>query len=382
MSWSEGEQRAWGDLVGHIYDAALDDRLWAGLADLIAMAFAATSAVIKLHGANDVVQLLELTPNLVVPEHLQAWATSWHGHDLWVERSKAFGMSRVVTSQELVSEREQRSSGFYHEWLDYLCIHHMIGAVFPADGAAIGVLGIHRPVSAAAFAEQDRRRMAFLLPHLQRALQLGQQMAQTSLHRQVALETLDALDTGVLIVDQACRIVHANAVAEAMLHGGDGLLLHGNCVAAPNLTVQRCLETAVRGSVATAAGGLAPAANAIRIDRPGRAAITAAITPLRPHWPRLTWQHPLALILLRDPEYPPIVIDRLRDLFGLTRSESIIAAELARGRALPQIAESVGIGLATVRSHLKQILLKTGTNRQGEAIALVDRSIAAMRGAG
>jgi DNA-binding CsgD family transcriptional regulator len=35
----------------------------------------------------------------------------------------------------------------------------------------------------------------------------------------------------------------------------------------------------------------------------------------------------------------------------------------------------MGIGLATVRSHLKRILAKTGTHRQAEAVALLARSV-------
>jgi DNA-binding CsgD family transcriptional regulator len=34
--------------------------------------------------------------------------------------------------------------------------------------------------------------------------------------------------------------------------------------------------------------------------------------------------------------------------------------------------------MATVRSHLKQILVKTGTNRQAETVALIARSVAVL----
>jgi len=73
---------------------------------------------------------------------------------------------------------------------------------------------------------------------------------------------------------------------------------------------------------------------------------------------------------LRDPE-APIAAARLGDLFGLTRAESAVAAALGRGAAPDEIAADLGIGLATVRSHLKRILAKTGTHRQAEAVALL-----------
>lgn len=50
---------------------------------------------------------------------------------------------------------------------------------------------------------------------------------------------------------------------------------------------------------------------------------------------------------------------------------------LAGGAAPAEIADSLGIGIGTVRTHIKQILLKTGTSRQAEAVAIIARSVGA-----
>jgi DNA-binding CsgD family transcriptional regulator len=82
----------------------------------------------------------------------------------------------------------------------------------------------------------------------------------------------------------------------------------------------------------------------------------------------------MCLVFIRDPQ-APIAVSRLRDLFGLTRTEGLVAAALAQGHALDDIAAGMDIGVATVRSHLKRILAKTGTHRQAEAVALMARSV-------
>lgn len=104
-------------LIGRFYEAAADDALWAGIAADVSETLDSTSAVLKLHGADDDVRLLEHTENLRVANEKQSWAAHWHQKDLWVERSARFGVSRIVTDHDLVSPAEQRKSGFYQEWL-------------------------------------------------------------------------------------------------------------------------------------------------------------------------------------------------------------------------------------------------------------------------
>ncbi len=365
-------------LIGHLYDAAVDDRLWSGMAARIAAAFDSTSTVMKLHGSDARVQLVESTDNLVVPDRLQDWATDWHSRDLWVERSVTFGMSRIVTDHDLVSEDEQRWSGYYQEWLRELDIHHMIGAVFPTGDGTMGVLGVHRTQGAGGYGDADRQKAAYLLPHLQRALRLGQTLAAAALTQTATLAALDRLDTGVLAVDRSGRIIHANALAEDILAASREIgVLNGRlCVKRPALHDR--LLSLVRASADIAAGRSVAPASALAIPRDGRLPLTLTSAPFGAGATRFAHLRPMALVFLRDPEHPTLSAQTLCDLFGLTRTEAAIAVDLGGGRALEDIARRHGIGLATVRSHLKRILSKTGTNRQGEVIALIGRSVAAL----
>jgi DNA-binding CsgD family transcriptional regulator len=363
-------------LIGRAYDAALDETLWAGMAGRIAAALGSTSAVVKLHGAGDQVRLVEATANLDAPD--KAWAEHWHSRDLWVRRSMGVGLSQIVIGDELVTREEVGRSAFYREWLPALDIHHMIGAVFPAEGGAVGVLGVHRPADASAYGEADRAAMGLFLPHLNRALRIGQRMAQVSFTAADAFDSLDAVDTGVVIADGRGAVRHASAVAQAMLARSEGLAVRHGRLGAASPATQTRLEAMLKDALAMAAGQrLAPPAT-LRIDREGRTSWTLAVAPLRPRWAALALSEPLALVLLRDPEFPPYRLDHLRSLFGLTLMEALTASELARGRSLEEIAHALSVGLGTIRTHLKQVLSKTGTHRQAEAVAVIARSVAAL----
>lgn len=363
------------DLIDHLYDAAVDERLWAGLASRIAEVFDSSSTVVKIHGDDGCVHLLETTANLVIAAPEQAWADYWHRNDLWVERSVATGLSQVITSEEIVSKEEQRQSAYYQEWLRRLEIHHMLGATFPVVDGQIGVLGIHRPHTANQYTEDDRRKAALLLPHLQRALRLSHRLSSGALPHSTAQSILDQIDHGVLVVGRLGRIVYANAWAERMLRDNREIGTLNGCLVLRHPPLGMRLAALIRDNLADTQNkpsGL----TALSIPRTDRLPLTLAAVPLRPGWSRLNEQQPLALIFLRDAESPAPLPERLRDLFGLTRSEAAIAVDLGRGQTLPSIAETHGIELSTVRSHLKQILAKTGTRRQAEVVALIARSVA------
>lgn len=362
------------ELIARLYDAAIDDALWSGTATRIAETFGSTSAVLKLHGDGSKVNLLECTGNLMVSEREQAWADDWHRRDLWVERSVAYGMSRVITDEDLVTREEQARSGFYQEWLRHLGIHHMLGAVFPAADAAIGVLGIHRPREAGAYTAPERRQAALVLPHLQRALRLAQRLAAVSCQHAATLQALDRLDTGVLMVDGTGRIIHASGMAERLLRENAELaVIHGR-LALRSPALRDKLLSLVSGAMDTARGRITKPGAALSIPRLHRMPLALEVAPLRPSASALGEHRPAVLVFIRDPQ-APIAAARLRELFGLTRTEGAVAAALGGGASLEDIATGMGIGLATVRSHLKRILAKTGTHRQAQAAALLARSV-------
>lgn len=61
----------------------------------------------------------------------------------------------------------------------------------------------------------------------------------------------------------------------------------------------------------------------------------------------------------------------LSGLFDLTPAEVKVAREIAQARSVENISVSHGVSVHTVRSHVKAIMMKTGTRRQPELISLL-----------
>jgi DNA-binding CsgD family transcriptional regulator len=363
-------------LIGLVYDAAVDPRLWAGLAGNIAQTFGSTSTVLKTHGPDERVQLLEVTDNLLVPRKDQAWADHWHRNDIWVERSLAFGMSRVITNLDLIPNAEYEKSGFYQDWNRHLGIYHLIGAVFPVDQHTVGVLGIHRLKRAGAYAAADRERVGRFLPHLDRALRIRHRLASVSMAQHGAVHALERLDTAVIIADAQCRVLHMNGVASTFLGTESDIRVHCGRLTFSDRRLDAELQRRVMEAARTAAGAPSEPAAALLIERDGRLPFTILVAPLPATAHPYGTATPAVMVFIKDPERLEPVQKTLCELFGLTPTEAAIAAALVNGQDMARIASSFRIGIGTARSHLKAVLTKTGTHRQAELVALVTRSVA------
>ena len=81
-------------------------------------------------------------------------------------------------------------------------------------------------------------------------------------------------------------------------------------------------------------------------------------------------------VIVHDPATVDLCPQALQSLFRLTPSEARVTQRLAAGQDVPTIASALGVQRNTVQSHVKQVLLKTGTSRQAALVALVLRSAA------
>src|SRR6476469_10232052 len=81
---------------------------------------------------------------------------------------------------------------------------------------------------------------------------------------------------------------------------------------------------------------------------------------------------PVVMLLFFHPESSPAIDPSLLfAVFGLTPAEARIAALLAEGLSLKEIARAQGTQHDTVRKQLGAIYQKTRTNRQPELVRLL-----------
>lgn len=368
------------DLIAQVYDAALDDGLWPGMAAHIAKAFHSTSTVLFIPEIrHQKAEMLSVTDNLD-RSSLSSFESYYAARDVWAQRAAKSGLSKAVIGEELIRDDEFIRTEFYNDWARFVGLRHVVGALFPTGGEWICAVAIHRPPEGIRYEEGDKTRLTQLLPHLKRALQLRRGLADPAIERHAALDMMERSGTGVLVVTRDGKMLYTNRQAESVLSQGDAIRMLGGRLTTGDPIMNERLRACIRDAVDTAAGRGMSSGGVLAIERPDRLPLSLLVAPFRPAREGIGAPIPAAILFVRDPEGPSSEAIALQGLFGLTPAEAAVSALLADGKSLEDAASTLRVSVYTVRAHLRAIFAKTGTNRQGQLVSLILRSVAALAG--
>ncbi|MSP83615.1 MAG: PAS domain S-box protein [Alphaproteobacteria bacterium] len=189
-----------------------------------------------------------------------------------------------------------------------------------------------------------------------------------------AEETLNLLAAGMILVGEGGHVLLANRSAEQILACGNLLRREGSVLRAAAPWNDKELQALIARALAVN-GRFPLGSGAMNLyAAPGMPPVHAVVTPLR--MTEGTGGYPVAAIMLRDSEsQTEIRPELLRQLYGLTKAESRVVTELARGKRLSEVAAALNVSVNTVRNQLKQAFAKTSTNRQTDLVSLVLTSV-------
>lgn len=172
---------------------------------------------------------------------------------------------------------------------------------------------------------------------------------------------------GLILLDADCRVLEMNATARRILDGsGADLWIEAGCLqSSEEFALTQLIKRASRGCpfITTVNGS-----DGSRRRKP----LYLLAAPAAGDGVCLRTSHAEVALIVIDFELELAAnAEMLRHLFGLTRRECAIAAILMNGRGPSSIAAELHITTNTVRAHLKTLMSKTGTNRQGELVRLL-----------
>lgn len=182
---------------------------------------------------------------------------------------------------------------------------------------------------------------------------------------------LQQIGVGLVQLDGRGRIVATTDTASQFLRGGDCLfdrdrLLHARSVP-ENAVLQQLLARALPSRGERGVGGSMTVKGAGAV--PG---LMVHISPVGCYKTGFGAYRIAALVLLAESASPIRVNPALLETaLGLTPAESRVAAQLAEGKTVRDMASTTARSENTIRWHLRQIYGKHGISREVELVLLV-----------
>lgn len=350
------DARELSHLIGTIYDAVLKPDRWRdALASLCHQLSARAGSV-------HVVNPIEGHASLLVE----------HGTDpAWTALllSKYAGMSPIgaavliaevdqpIGAFDFVDEQEFVESRFYKEWCGPQGYHDMLGALIAKKPRQVGAVSVTRGLDKGRFGSSEREFVGLVAPHVRRAVTLSGLLEQQAKDRAAIAGVIDKLSCAVIVLDRKGKIIRNNTA-------GDVLCAANIIVGSTNGFVRMAEEaaSATLKSLITAASQ--EPGFIVSTGRDGEKYLAVLMT-------LDASADTFALFVHRPEPDIPAIGKALTATFALTPREVSVLLPMLEGKPIEAIADGLGIGLATARTHLNNLFAKTGTNRQVDLVQKV-----------
>jgi len=369
------------DLIGLIYDAALEPKLWPRVLSDITGTLEGTSGLFftPLHSITSG-GFAYLTG--VPATFLQQYAAKWAQHDVWMQAAISKGLmtsGTVATDDELVPRKQLLASAYYRSFLrpanaSRLCASVIFGA--DAEGVRPSMISIYKGVRTQPFSSDAKTVARLLNPHLSRSLGIMFHLQDAEFRIASSRAAIDRLVSAVILLGEGGVPVFINQAAQKILDARDGLFLHQPPGHKPQLAGATAeLSAHIRRVVATALhpefAAIPHFVEGVRLSRSsGRPplALTVSALPARNEF-GAGRDRPGAIAFVYDTAGPPPLSARLlRDVYALTEAEAAVVVGICSGQNIAELAKSRGVSENTIKTQLDAVFAKTGTSRQAELV--------------
>jgi len=201
-------------------------------------------------------------------------------------------------------------------------------------------------------------------------------LSQSEFGKDSALDALDKIPFGIVLVDENSRVKFINQVAREIVDENDCISIRKDVILPTNSRLRTTFRDLTQKIIYGARSNRALPREVMSLPRSsGNRQYSVIISPLWGNHLQFglgKLSEPLAVLFIADPMRSRVgTPEIMRNLFGLTMSEAKLAERLVSDLTLEEAAKDMGIATSTARSYLKNIFSKTGVNRQSQLVKLI-----------
>ena len=360
-------------LIGQIYDAAIDPQRWPAALKSLAQYAEADRVTLILEDAIDParsISYLSFSDPVWEAKYLQTYMLVNPMRLLTAGLAKT---GDVILTSDFMDHSEYANSRFYREFLSERLIVDVAAAVLEKTATTITVLSLARNKEQGIADDDLRQKLEMLSPHVRRAAAISRILEQRTLEAATLSDTLDQLLSAVFLIGPDGAILHANDSARKLVSQGAIVSEVGGRLLLRDLgsraALLEALTWAQQGDANLASYGLS-----IPFTAANDKAWAGVLLPLARGARReagAAYRATAALCLTEVKYQRPSAVTEMIKLYGLTPREMTVLLTIVENGGIPEVSEILGISEATVRSHIKAVFQKTGTNRQADLVKLV-----------
>jgi DNA-binding CsgD family transcriptional regulator len=176
---------------------------------------------------------------------------------------------------------------------------------------------------------------------------------------------LDAIDIGVVVCQPKGEVLFANLAARERLARRTDLVLLPTSRRLSACSASRAAD--LSRIIAAAAAGAGRGALLLSDDSLERTLVVAAPAGGSAQRPGAV----LVLIRSTTARQPEAAASEIQDMFGLTRSEALVAGALSAGASLAELTNARGVSESTLRTQLGSIFRKADVSGQRELVRIL-----------
>jgi DNA-binding CsgD family transcriptional regulator len=363
------------ELVGDIYEAAVDAALWRPFVDKIDAIYPGTYITLFSHDeAMGPVTDLDIRTNFSEAAY-RDYVGHYVSNSPYVDFVRHNQIGLPTRSETIIDDQALFRTEHYNDYMrPHGLGHYGAGMVLERGEHGWAALSLADRRDDEVRRDHQMALLGILAPHLRRALKLRRTLIEARSAALVPQALFDGWAHAAFVLDRAGRVITMNRRAEALVAGGDGVAL--NRLGRPysfDDRSSRALDAAIAACRTFSGAAEDEALNGILLPRRnGGSPFHAMLWPIAsacefglPAGPGRI------LLVVSDPDStPPDAITWIARRFGLSPAEARLAGAVIDGMPLAEAAEQLGIQLSTARTRLKTIQAKTECHRQLDLVRL------------
>lgn len=360
------------ELIGDIYDAALDPMLWVGVLAKSA-AFVGGRAA-GLYSRNVAKGTMATAYQYGLdPRYLQLAEQKYIKLDPTALGYFIADIEQPVSTADVMPYDEFLASRFYQEWAKPQDLVDSVHAMLDKSVTSSAALVVFRHQRDGLVNDEARRRMRLIVPHFRRAVLIGKVIDLKRAEAASLADTLDGISAAMFLIDPTARMVHANVAGHVMLEAADVLRAqNGRLVVNDPQAGQVLADTFASAGNGDAALGVKGIAVPL-FSRNGERHI-ANVLPLTSGTRRragASYAAAAALFVYKAGLATPSPPEVIAKAYKLTPMELRVLLAVVEVGGVPEVAQALGIAETTVKTHLGNVYKKTGRSRQADLVKLV-----------